>query len=475
MAEAAAGLGDGAHESHYRRNVWVTAGVAAMGGALFGYDTGMISGTQEFIQEDFSLSSSGVGIVVSAVTAGALTGALATGPLTQRMSRRAIVLMAAVVFVVGATLAAVSPNVEVLVAARVVIGLAVGFASTVVPLYISEVVPSARRGSMVAMFQLAITAGILLAYLVNAAFADAEEWRAVFALAAVPATVLFVGMLLLPNSPRWLVAVGRVDDAREVLKHVRDPEDPRTEEELQEIVHAVDEDHRRAKQPLRQALTSPLARTILTVGIGLGIFQQVTGINTIIYYAPTILKEAGLGTSTAALTTAGIGTLNFGATLLALMVVDRIGRRTILIAGMTGMALCMAAEAVVFQIGDFDGAGQAVAVAALFGFIACFAISWGWGFWVMASEIYPLFIRGQAISIGNTIQWGANFVVSLLFPILLTAWGGAPVFAMLAGFGLLAILFTWRLVPETNGKTLEQIEADWRRRAGVRDEPAPAT
>lgn len=471
MAEAAAGVGG---ESHYRRNVWMTAGVAAMGGALFGYDTGMISGTQEFIQDEFSLSSSGVGVVVSAVTAGALLGALATSALSQKMSRRAIVLLAAIVFIVGAALAAAAPNVEVLIGARLVIGLAVGLASTVVPLYISEVAPSVRRGSMVAMFQLAITAGILLAYLVNAAFADSHEWRAVFAIAAVPATVLFIGMLLLPNSPRWLVAQGRVEDAREVLNHVRDSEDPATEGELREIVAAVEEDARRARQPLRQAITSPLARTILTVGIGLGVFQQITGINTIIYYAPTILREAGLGTSTAALTTAGIGTLNFAATLLALMVVDRIGRRVILIAGMAGMAVCMAAEAIVFQIGDFDGAGQAVAIAALFGFIACFAISWGWGFWVMASEIYPLFIRGQAISIGNTIQWGANFVVSLLFPILLTAWGGAPVFGMLAAFGLLAILFTWKLVPETNGKTLEEIESDWRRRAGVEDEPLPA-
>ncbi|ADB48619.1 sugar porter family MFS transporter [Conexibacter woesei] len=472
MAEAAAS-GSG-HESHYRRNVWVTAGVAAMGGALFGYDTGMISGAQVFIEQDFDVSSSGIGLVVSAVTAGALLGALATGPLTQRMSRRAIILLAAVVFIFGAALAAAAPNVEVLIGARLVIGLAVGFASTVVPLYISEVVPTARRGSMVAMFQLAITAGILLAYLVNAVFAGSEEWRAVFALAAVPATALFIGMLLLPNSPRWLVAVGRVDDAREVMQHVRDPDDPATEQELQEIVAAVDEDARRAKQPLAQALTSPLARTILTVGIGLGIFQQITGINTIIYYAPTILKEAGLGTETAALTTVGIGALNFLATLFALTVVDRIGRRTILIVGMTGMVLTMAALSIVFAIDDFDGIGQIVAVASLFGFIACFAISWGWGFWVMASEIYPLFIRGQAISIGNTIQWGANFVISLLFPILLASWGGAPVFAMLAAFGIAALLFTWRLVPETNGKTLEEIEAEWRRRAGVRDEPAAA-
>ncbi len=462
------------HRFSYQTTVWITAAVAGMGGLLFGYDTGMISGAQVFIEQDFDLSASSIGLVVSAVTLGALIGALLCSRLTEHMSRRGIVKLSAVVFVIGAAVAAAAPNVEVLIAGRLVIGLAVGFASTVVPLYLAEVVPVKSRGSMVALFQLAITAGILMAYLVNAMFADDGEWRAVFALAAVPATMLFTGMLLLPNSPRWLVMRDRVDEAREVLKRVRDPEDPATEQELQEIVTAVEEDRRRPQQSLAKALTSPLARTILTVGIGLGIFQQITGINTIIYYAPTILKEAGFGTETAALTTVGIGTLNFVATVVALMVVDRIGRRVILLAGMTGMALCMGVLSVAFAVDDFDGLWRWVAVACLFGFIACFAISWGWGFWVMASEIYPLFIRGQAISIGNTIQWGANFLISLLFPILLSAWGGAPVFGMLAGFGVLALLFTHRLVPETNGKSLEQIEAEWRRRAGVSEAASAA-
>lgn len=456
----------------YQTTVWITAAVAGMGGLLFGYDTGMISGAQVFIEQDFDVSPSGIGLVVSAVTFGALIGALLCSRLTSRMSRRAIVKLSAVVFVVGAALAALAPTLEVLIAARVVIGLAVGFASTVVPLYIAEVVPVKSRGSMVALFQLAITAGILMAYLVNAMFADDGEWRAVFALAAVPATMLFVGMLLLPDSPRWLVMRGKLDAARTVLHRVRDPEDPATEAELQAIAAAVEADRARPRQSLGRALTSPLARTILAVGIGLGIFQQVTGINTIIYYAPTILREAGFGTETAALTTAGIGTLNFVATVVALMVVDRVGRRVILLGGMTGMALCMAVLSVAFAVADFDGPWRWIAVACLFGFIACFAISWGWGFWVMASEIYPLFIRGQAISIGNTIQWGANFAISLLFPILLAAWGGAPVFGLLAGFGVLALLFTYRLVPETSGKSLEEIEAEWRRRAGVRE---PAT
>jgi sugar porter (SP) family MFS transporter len=457
------------HRLSYQAHVWLTAAVAAMGGILFGYDTGMISGAQLFIEDEFHLSSSEIGIVVSAVTAGALVGALFSSWLTTKMSRRGIVKLAAVVFIAGAALAAVAPNVEVLIAARFVIGLAVGFASTVVPLYISEVVPAARRGSMVALFQLAITAGILLAYIVNAA--TAEEWRLVFALAAVPATLLFLGMLLLPNSPRWLVARGDVDGAREVLHELRDPEAPETEEELQEIVTAVEEDRARPKESLTAALTSPLARTILAVGIGLGIFQQITGINTIIYYAPTILKEAAFGDSASTLTTAGIGVLNFVATILALLFVDRIGRRKILLGGMLGMVLTMAGVAVAFAIDDFTGIWRWVTVFCLFGFIACFAVSWGWGFWVMASEIYPLFIRGQAISIGNSVQWGANFAISLLFPILLTAWGGATVFGMLAGFGVLALIFTWRLVPETRGKTLEEIEEEWRRRAGVEGGP----
>jgi sugar porter (SP) family MFS transporter len=452
----------------------MAAGIAGMGGLLFGYDTGMISGAQVFIEQDFDVSASGIGLVVSAVTLGALVGALASSGLTERFSRRALIVVSAVVFILGAILAAASPTLGILVVARFVIGLGIGVASTIVPLYIAEIVPVKSRGSMVALFQLAITAGILLAYLINAAFADDGEWRAVFALACAPATLLLFGMLLLPESPRWLVARGRVDEAHEVLDEVRDPDDPATEHELQDIVDLVETERRRPKQPILKALSTPLARTILIVGIGLGIFQQITGINTIIYYAPSILSQAGLGTETSILTTAGIGALNFSATVVALMVVDRINRRTILLAGMTGMTASMALLATTFAIDDFSGVLRWVAVGSLFSFIACFAVSWGWGFWVMASEIYPLFIRGQAISIGNAIQWGANFLISLLFPILLSAWGGAPVFYMLTGFGLAALVFTQRLVPETRGKTLEEIEAAWREKAGVADTPVPA-
>ncbi|HEY4280414.1 MAG TPA: sugar porter family MFS transporter [Conexibacter sp.] len=461
------------HRLSYQTHVWLTAAIAAMGGILFGYDTGMISGAQLYIERQFDLSSSEIGVVVSAVTAGALVGALFSSWLTGRMSRRGIVKLAAVVFIVGAVGAAAAPSTGVLIVARFVIGLAVGFASTVVPLYISEIVPTARRGSMVALFQLAITGGILLAYLVNALVAD--QWRIVFAIAGVPATLLFLGMLLLPNSPRWLVDRGDVDGARHVLHEVRDPDAPETEQEMQEIIAAVEEDRARPKESIAAALTSPLARTILTVGIGLGVFQQITGINTIIYYAPTILKQAAFGDSASTLTTAGIGLLNFTATVLALLFVDRIGRRPMLIGGMIGMIVTMAGVAIAFAVNDFSGVWRWVTVVCLFGFIGCFAVSWGWGFWVMASEIYPLFIRGQAISIGNSVQWGANFAISLLFPILLTAWGGEAVFGMLAGFGVLALLFTWRLVPETRGKTLEEIEDEWRRRAGVEGQPPPAT
>jgi sugar porter (SP) family MFS transporter len=457
------------HGQHYRyqTRVWMAAAIAGMGGLLFGYDTGMISGAQVFIEHDFDVSSSGIGLVVSAVTLGALFGAIGSGWLTQRLSRRAVIVLAAAVFIAGALLAAASPDVEVLIGARLLIGLGIGFASTVVPLYIAEIVPSGSRGSMVALFQLAITLGILVAYLVNAVFADDGEWRAVFALACAPATLLLLGMVALPESPRWLVARGRVDAARHVLDELRDPDDPRTADELQEIIETDAADRARPKQPIARSLTSPLARTILVVGIGLGVFQQITGINTIIYYAPTILKEAGLGTETSFLTTAGIGALNFLATVCALLFVDRIDRRKILLGGMLGMTLSMGLLATMFAVDDFGGALRWVAVGSLFSFIACFAVSWGWGFWVMASEIYPMFIRGQAISLGNAIQWGANFLISLLFPILLAAWGGAAVFSLLAGFGVLALVFTHRLVPETRGKTLEEIEAEWRRRAGV--------
>lgn len=448
----------------YRTYTFLIAAVAGMGGLLFGYDTGMISGAQIFIKDEFHLSATQIGMVVSAVTLGALFGAMASTTFADRVSRRTLVMAAGAIFIVGAAAATLAPSANLLVVARLVIGLGVGIASTIVPLYIAEIVPVKSRGSLVAIFQLAITAGILLAYLVNAAYADDSEWRPVFALAGIPALALIVGMAFLPDSPRWLVMRNRIDDARRVLNRVRDPDDPATEAELTQIrqMATVSEDEKVSFKEM----FSPLVRTILIVGIGLGICQQITGINTIIYYAPVIFKAAGLGTESSVMATAGIGLLNFLATVVALIVVDRIDRRLMLLLGMVGMTLAMTVLGAAFAVDDFTGVWRGVSIAAVAVFIACFAMTWGWGFWVMASEIYPLFIRGTAISLGNAVQWGANFVIALLFPILLVAWGGEAVFFILAGFGVFSFAFTYYLVPETRGRSLEEIEEYWRKRTG---------
>jgi sugar porter (SP) family MFS transporter len=462
----------------YRSHLWIIAAIAGTGGVLFGYDMGVISGALLYIKEDFDLGTVGSAFVVSSVVAGAVVGALLTGWLASRMSRKGIIVLSAAVFVVGAGGAAAAGSVGLLVAARFVLGLGVGLSSTMIPLYVSEIAPARTRGSMVAVFQLAITAGILLAYLVNAILHSHTEWRTAFALGCLPAIVLGLGMLLQPHSPRWLVAQRRREEALAVLRSVRDPDDGDVEAEVEDIARAASRDERTSWADLR----APMMRSIVIFGVVAVVLSQITGINTVIYYAPTIFTEAGFGSQTAVFATAGIGALNFLATVIALGIVDRLRRRELLIGGMAGMTLSMLVLGISFAVAGgfgsgapaFGEIGRWVAVGGVASFIAFFAMTWGVGLWVIQSEIYPLRIRGRAMSVSNTAEWFANLVIAFLFPVLLGAWGGAPVFWLLAGLGAFAVVFLFRRLPETKGKSLEEIERYWRERAGgAPTAPAP--
>lgn len=458
---------------------WLIAAVAGFGGILFGYDMGVISGALLFLREEFSLSAFQSGLVVSSVVAGAVVGALATSAVARRVSRRGIIVAAALTFVAGAIVAALAPTVAVLVAARFALGLAIGLASTIVPLYVSEVAPPVSRGSLVAVFQLSITFGILVAYLVNAGLAGDEEWRVAFGLGAVPALILAVGILFMPGSPRYLVGTGQHAAARKVLGEVRDPARDDIDAELGAIEDIAAQDRAATWGVLRR----PMARHVLVFGVVAVVLSQITGINTVIYYAPTIFTEAGIGSKASIFATAGIGVVNFVMTVIALLIIDRVRRRQLLIGGMIGMAVSMLALGTAFAIAggfgsdapDFSGPLRWLAVGSAAAFIACFAVSWGAGLWVVPSEIYPMFMRNQAMSVSNGSEWGANLVVALLFPVLLASWGGAPVFWLLAGFSAFAIGYLALRMPETKGKSLEQIEAEWRARAGEpAAEPAPS-
>ncbi|HET7479493.1 MAG TPA: sugar porter family MFS transporter [Rubrobacteraceae bacterium] len=448
-----------------RKFVNTAAAITATGGLLFGYDTGVISGALLFIRKDLGpFSSFTEGVIVSFLLVGAVVGAISGGPLSDRIGRRPTALLAAVVFGIGAIAASLSPSVGFLVFARFLLGLGVGLASMIVPLYIAEIAPADRRGALVSLNQLMITIGILVSYIVGVIFTPIEGWRYMFGVALIPALILGIGMLRLPESPRWLFNVGQVEKARAVLSRSRSPEEVDLEfQEMEQIKRAEEEQE---EQVGYRELLSPYVRPALIIGLGLAIFQQITGINTVIYYAPTILQGVGFSEGGAIAATAlGVGVVNVGFTILAVRIIDRAGRRLLLIIGLVGMVISLALLGVVFATGGTGGAAGLLATICLALYIASFAISLGPVFWLMISEIYPLNIRGKAMSVASLANWGSNFLVALTFPVLLATFGGAGSFWLFAVLGIVAWFFVYFWVPETKGKTLEEIEAEFR---GVR-------
>lgn len=447
-------------ESHSRRFVYIAAVFAGLGGLLFGYDTGVISGAQLFFQNDFSLSTFALEEMVAAGLAGAAAGALLGGRFADIFGRRTLLIFTALIFAAGAILCAVAMSSAVLFFGRVIVGVGIGLSSGTVPVYISEVSPPDARGWTVSLFQLAITIGILLAYLVDYGFANvAQGWRWMFGLSVVPAAVFALGMLYLPESPRWLARHGQSDRARVILSRIRGGADVAAEfgEIESSLVHA--EEHGNLRD-----LLNPALRPALAVGIGLAIFQQITGINTVIYYAPKIVQAAGISSASGAiLTTAGIGTVNVLMTIVSMWLIDRIGRRPLLLTGIAGMILTLGTLGWAFLSASPGGALAWLAVISIMVYVASFAISLGPIFWLLIAEIYPLKVRSSTEGIAATFNWGSNLLVSLTFLSLLGAIGATRTFWL---YGLCAIgawFFSFYMVPETKGRTLEEIEAFWRK------------
>jgi sugar porter (SP) family MFS transporter len=437
-----------------RRHVAVGAAITALGGLLFGYDTGVVSGALLFLKKDFGgLSSFQQELVTSLLLVGAVAGALAAGRLADRIGRRITVLITALVFIVGVLLVAFSPTYPVLLIARIIIGLAVGSASTVVPLYIGEVVPPRVRGGLVSLNQLAVTAGILVSYLIDYGLSDSGNWRLMFGLAVIPAAALFVGMLFQKESPHWLIRQGRQDEARQVLRRVRDEGD--IDAEIREV-HEVSQ-----REGSYRDLISPRVRPLLLVGVLLAVFQQITGINTVIYYAPTLLQGAGLGNNAALLANVVNGAVNVGMTIVAIWLLDKVGRRPLLLSGTAGMAVGMIIVALSFLGGSqLHGALAIVAIIGLLVYTGSFAIGLGPVFWLLIAEIYPLRIRGAAMSVASMANWAANFVVTVSFLTLLSAISGVGVFFLFGFLTLVALAYFWRKVPETKGRSLQEIERE---------------
>jgi sugar porter (SP) family MFS transporter len=433
--------------------------IAAIGGFLFGYDTGVVSGALLFVRSQFGgLSAFEQGAVVSGLLLGATVGALVAGWTADRLGRRPTLLAVSVTFIAGIVMIVVSQGVWTLVAGRFVVGLGVGAASNTVPLYISEVAPARHRGRLVSVNQLMLTVGIVVAYAVDYLFSASGSWRWMFGVGIVPAAALLAGMLLLPDTPRFLVKAGRIADARAVLARTHQEDDDL--HEALSVAHAAESQRSGWRDLLRPALRGPLI-----VGVGLAILQQVTGINTVIYYAPTILSTTGLTSSSSILASVAVGLINVVMTMASMAVIDRIGRRPLLLASLGGMVASLAVLGAAFQLSGLGAPLHWIALACLMAYVASFAVGLGPVFWLLIAEIYPLQSRGEAMSLATAANWISNFVMALTFLLLVDALGRAATFWVYAVIGVFAIAFCYRRVPETRGRTLEQIEHEGTERA----------
>jgi sugar porter (SP) family MFS transporter len=462
-------------------NIWHANGrriffFGALGGLLFGYDTGVISGAILFIKTDFGLSAFWQGAVVAVLLLGAMAGAAIAGPVSERIGRKPLIFIAGATFTVGAIVAAAAPTTAVLIIARFVIGLAVGSAALVVPLYLSEIAPTEIRGAVTSLNQMMIVTGILLAFIVNAIFASSGDWRIMLGLAAVPSIILLIGTAFVPETPRFLVRRGREKKAREVFDEVRSDEVGADEHPRDRIAEIKEIDAKEERVGLR-ALTAGWVRPAIIVAIGLAAFQQFIGINTIIYYAPTTLTNAGFGSSAAIYANLIIGVLNVVATIVAVRLVDRLGRKPLLYGGLIGMTLSLTvlgvSSAVLATPKSSSDPEAIITLLCLAGFIVSFAATWGPVVWVMLPEVLPLSIRGAALGVAVFVNWAANFAVSQTFPVFLKAWGPGPVFLGYAVIGVIAYVFVWRLVPETKGRSLEEIEEALHVKADEEGRPEP--
>ena len=412
-----------------------------------------------------------VGVVTSIALAGAAGGASVAGILADRFGRRPVLILTATIFVAGSLVSALASELVVLLAGRLLVGIGIGGASMLTPLYLAEIAPARERGALVSFNQLAVTLGILVSYLIGYALAASGSWRWMLGLGAVPGVVLAAGMLMLPETPRWLAGHGHVDRARAALARLRGPG-----VDIEAEMKVLRADLGTQTQSLPQnRLGHRAARLPMIVGIGLAVFQQVTGINTVIYFAPTIFQAAGLSSASAAiLATAGIGVVNVVMTAVAIWLVDRVGRRVLLLTGLAGMGISLCGLATAFLVGTGPLLGWLTA-GSLAAYVGFFAVGLGPVFWLMISEIFPLAIRGRGMSAATIANWLANLVVALTFLDLVDLLGRPAVFFVYAALTLGALLFARALVPETKGLTLEAVEALWIERSSHRDANACPT
>lgn len=439
--------------------------LAALAGLLFGLDIGVIAGALPFISHEFQITSHEQEWVVSSMMFGAAVGAIGSGWLNFRLGRKFSLMIGAVLFVIGSLCSAFAPNTEVLIVARVLLGLAVGIASYTAPIYLSEIAPEKIRGSMISMYQLMITIGILAAYLSDTAFSYTGAWRWMLGVITIPALLLLIGVFFLPDSPRWLAARGDDNKARRVLERLRDSS-AQAKSELDEIRESL-----KIKQSGWGLFTSNKNfRRAVFLGILLQVMQQFTGMNVIMYYAPKIFGIAGFAsTSQQMWGTVIVGLVNVLATFIAIGLVDRWGRKPTLKLGFLVMAVGMGILGTMLHIGVESDAAKYFSIAMLLMFIVGFAMSAGPLIWVLCSEIQPLRGRDFGITVSTTTNWIANMIVGATFLTMLDSLGNANTFWVYAALNVVFIFITIALIPETKNVSLEHIERNLMKGEALRD------
>ncbi|MDB5192123.1 MAG: sugar transporter [Segetibacter sp.] len=433
--------------------------VAAVGGLLFGYDTAVVAGAIGFIQKRYDLSSTMVGWIASCALVGCIVGAMFAGSLSDKIGRKKVLILSAILFAVSSAGIAFPLNLDWFVIFRIIGGLGIGIASMLAPMYISEIAPAKIRGQLVSINQLGIVSGILLIYFVNATIAGwydeawnvSTGWRWMFGSGIFPSIIFLLLLFFVPESPRWLAQKQRWDEAKLILTKVNGS--AKATEELQEIKEALN-----LEQAAFSDILKPGVRKALMIGIILCIFSQVTGINAIMYYAPEIFKSTGDGSGSALMQTVLVGVINVLFTLVAIKYVDKWGRRTLLLLGSGGMALCLLIVGSAFYFGFAKGY---LVLGAILGYIAFFAISLGPLAFVVISEIFSNRNRGKAMSVCIFFLWSAVYLVSQTFPMLLDSIGSAFTFWIYMVMSVFAFVFVYKLIPETKGKSLEEIEQYW--------------
>lgn len=443
--------------------------VAALGGFLFGFDTAVISGTVSLVKNDFSLTALSEGWFVSCALLGCILGVSVSGKLSDKYGRKIVLILSAVLFLVSALGCMFAGSFTVLISFRLIGGLGIGVASMVSPLYISEFAPSRFRGMMVSLYQLALTIGIVLAYFSNAYLAShtyagiagsetnkilsEEVWRAMLGLGAVPAIIFLISLFMVPESPRWLMLKGQTSKAEAILIKIDGHESAKKE------LDGFDQSKPNDEESSISQLFKPVYRKAMWIGLLLPFLSQVCGINAVIYYGPRILEQAGFTLNNALGGQVTIGLVNVAFTFIAIFTIDRWGRRPLLFVGVGGAVVSLIIIGVLFAFDIIAGPWILIFILA---FIACFAFSFGPVCWVVIGEIFPNAIRGKAMALATLSLWIGNFLVGQLTPVMLEGLGSSWTFWIFAICCSPALYITWKLIPETKGRSLEEIEAYWK-------------